>query len=316
MKESSEPENEEELEDDEEYYYADGERIEKTDEMKSYEKETGKYAVWRGSITEGFLKWKKGEKVYDRDKERISLYVSEDTKNEWTEFVKKQNYSTVSKLIREAVNSFIDQKTRIISGNKFHLDQDSLTNISHALKEPLTSIKGWSQFLLESESKNLNDEIRQTIKNIFDSSIMLEQKIVNILDKISNTETSGSEILLIEDDLSTIRLLTSYFESKGHTCKGVISGTKAIEELKANRPRIILLDIILPDVNGYDLSKMIKSDKELQNIPIYLLTAIPGSEVEKNIKDCEADGFILKPFDFSDFEGIINFLENKGKSPL
>ena len=109
-------------------------------------------------------------------------------------------------------------------------------------------------------------------------------------------------ILLIEDDLATIRLLTSYFESKGYTCKGVISGTKGIEELRNATPKLILLDIILPDLSGYDLCKMIKSDKNFAEIPVYLLTAIPGSEVEKNIEETKANGYILKPFDFSDFE--------------
>ena len=45
----------------------------KTEQMKNYEAETGKYAVWRGIVTEGFRKWKEGEKIYDRDKERISF---------------------------------------------------------------------------------------------------------------------------------------------------------------------------------------------------------------------------------------------------
>jgi len=51
--------------------------FEKSDEMKRYEKETGRYAIWRGVVTEGFRKWQKGEKVYHRDKERVSLYVSD-----------------------------------------------------------------------------------------------------------------------------------------------------------------------------------------------------------------------------------------------
>ena len=54
--------------------------------MALYQERTDKYAIWRGSITEGFKKWLKGEKIYDRDKERISLYVSEDTKKKMARF--------------------------------------------------------------------------------------------------------------------------------------------------------------------------------------------------------------------------------------
>jgi len=59
---------------------------EKTEQMKRYEKETGRYAIWRGVVTKGFRKWQRGEKVYHRDKERISLYVPEDTKSKWLDY--------------------------------------------------------------------------------------------------------------------------------------------------------------------------------------------------------------------------------------
>jgi len=282
--------------------------IEKTEEMKRYEEETGKYAVWRGTITEGFKKWKKGEKIYDRDKERISLYVSEDMKEKWIEFIQEKDISTISKLIRESVNSFIDEQSQLIKGDLYKMDLQTISNISHALKEPLTTIKGFSQLLIENYKEELDEEIMMTIQNIFDQSIQLENKIINILDNIK-VETNKYDILLIEDDLATIRLLTSYFESKGYTCKGVISGTKGIEELKNSLPKLILLDIILPDLSGYDLCKMIKSDKTYKEIPVYLLTAIPGSEVRKKLDEIKADGYILKPFDFSDFEELFKYLE-------
>ena len=281
----------------------------KSEEMERYENETGKYAIWRGIITEGYKKWAKGEKVYNRDKERISLYVSEDTKNDWQEFIKNSNYSTISKLIRESVKIFIDENPNSESGiNK--LNSQTISNISHALKEPLTSIKGYSQLLLENYRETLNDNILSTIRNIFDQSILLENKIIGFLDDIQ-VESPKYDILLIEDDLATIRLITSYFESKGYVCKGVVSGSKGIEELKNSTPKLILLDIILPDLSGYDICKTIKSDKEYKKIPVFFLTAIAGSEVEKNLDETHADGYILKPFNFSDFEVIFDIINEK-----
>ena len=277
--------------------------------MREYEDTTDKYANWRGNITEGFMKWLKGEKIYDREKERISLYVADKTKEEWSDFIKthKDKYNTISKLIRESVNYFIKQKSTLINEDLHKLDNQTLTNISHALKEPLTSIKGFSQLLIENSRDEMAENVFNTIQNIFNQSILLENKIVTILDNIK-TDASQYDILLIEDDLATIRLLTSYFESKGFSCKGVVSGTKGLEELANNPSKLVLLDIILPDYSGYDICKQIKSNKELQNISVYLLTAIPGSEVEKHLEDSNADGYILKPFDFSDFEVIFQYL--------
>ena len=277
--------------------------------MKEYEDTTDKYANWRGNITEGFMKWLKGEKIYDREKERISLYVADKTKEEWSEFIEthKNEYNTISKLIRESVNYFIKQKSTLINEDLHKLDNKTLTNISHALKEPLTSIKGFSQLLIENYRGEMEENVFNTIQNIFNQSLLLEKKIINILDNIK-TENSQYDILLIEDDLATIRLLTSYFESKGFSCKGVVSGTKGLEELANNPPKLVLLDIILPDYSGYEICKKIKSSSDLQNISVYLLTAIPGSEVEKHLEESNADGYILKPFDFSDFEVIFQYL--------
>ena len=279
------------------------------DLRKLYEEETDKYTVWRGAITEGFKKWLKGEKIYDRDKERISLYVTADVKTKWTEFKKNHEYSTISALIRESVDYFIERKSDLLIGGLNKMDDKTISNISHALKEPLTTIKGFSQLLLENFKDELKEDVLDTIKNIFNQSLLLESKIINILDKINLEETTLQyDILLIEDDLATIRLLTSYFESKGYNCKGVVSGTKGIEELRAGIPKLILLDIILPDISGYEICKMIKEHKSYHKVPIYLLTAIPGSEVERKMVETKADGYILKPFDFSDFEIIFQYL--------
>jgi len=275
--------------------------------MYQYEKDTGKYAIWRGFVTEGFKKWLKGEKIYLRDKERISLYVSEDTKEKWINYIKNNETSTISKLIRKAVEDFIESKKDQYENNIFKISPFRVTNISHALKEPLTSIKGYSQLLLENYRDKLNDQILDTVKNIFDQSILLENKIISFLDNIK-VETEY-DVLLIEDDLATIRLIKQIFESRGFRCKGVVSGSKGLEELGNAIPKLILLDIILPDLDGFKICETIKSDNEYKDIPVYFLTAIAASEVEKNLG--KANGYILKPFNFSDFEPIFTLLNSK-----
>jgi len=283
--------------------------------MKKYEDENDKYAIWRGAITEGFKKWLKGEKIYTRDKERISLYVDDKIKGDWQKFINKNKstFPTLSELIRQSVKSFIEDSSRV-SSDLSKLNPSTISNISHALKEPLTSIKGYSQLLLESEEfrGKLSQHIEETIKNIFDQSNLLENIIKNFLDNIQ-PESTPYDILLIEDDLATIRLITSYFESKNFICKGVISGTKGLEELRMVVPKVILLDIILPDLSGYDICQTIKTDNTYKKIPVYFLTAISASEIKKRLNETLADGYILKPFNFSDFNVIFEILNGKVK---
>jgi DNA-binding response OmpR family regulator len=106
-------------------------------------------------------------------------------------------------------------------------------------------------------------------------------------------------------------LITNYFDNKEYICKGVVSGTKGLEELRRTIPKVILLDIILPDISGYDICNTIKTDNSFKKIPVYFLTAISESEVKKNFQKYGADGYILKPFNFSDFDVIFEILNGK-----
>ena len=275
----------------------------KTKEMLQYEEETGKYAIWRGKVTDGFLRWKAGEKIYDKDKERISFYVSEETKAKWKDFAELYNYSTISKLIREAVNNFIDKKATLYNKSLENLNIDALSQLSHSLKEPLTSIKGYLQLLIEGYNNKLDGDVSDIINKVLAQSNLLENKIVEDLDHIS-VHTNHCDILIIEDNITTINLLRDYFESKGYSCKCALTGDKGLKALANASPKLILLDIILPDINGFEICKSIKNNARTKDIPIYYLTAVPRTKVDEMMEETKADGMILKPFNLSD----LNFL--------
>jgi CheY-like chemotaxis protein len=241
---------------------------------------------------------------YNQEKERISLYVSKDVKEEWQTFAKNNNFTTLSKLIREALKFFIQCRG---------LDLHSL---SHGLKEPLTSIKGYLQLIIETSGDSLDDKVLSTLKNVLSQCSILENKIVDHLDRFEpeNEEVvldneMEYDLLLIEDDVETVNLLTSYFESIGISCRGILSGLKGLKELKRYKPKLVLLDIILPDKNGYEILQTMKADNDLKDIPVYFLTAIPSVEVEKKTLELGAAGSILKPFNLTDFDVITKILK-------
>ncbi|MFX0023936.1 MAG: response regulator [Candidatus Hermodarchaeota archaeon] len=281
--------------------------------MEDFERETGKKAIWRGTVTESFKKWQDGKDDFITDKERISLYVSKDAKEEWLNFADNNNYSTLSKLIREALKFFIEYRSKIIIKNK-NVDIDLLSSLSHDLKEPLTSIKGYLQLVIEAYGSNLDDKVISIIKNVLGQCQILETKIIEYLDQFEKEKEEELEekvkydILLIEDDVETVNLLTSYFKSLSISCKGVLSGFKGLKELKKHTPKVLLLDIILPDINGYEILKRINADRKLKEIPVFILTAIPNIEIEQKIKELGATGVILKPFNLSDFNIVQNHL--------
>ena len=275
----------------------------KTDQMKKYEKEIGRKAIWRGRVTESFKKWEKGEKIYRDDKERLSMILPNDIKSEWIEFNKKNNIPTISKLIRESVGFYIKNYINLKNIEKF-------PETAHGLKEPLTSIKGFSELLMRDKKNEISLEILLTIKDIYDQSLVLEEKIYN-LDPYAQNGEYAYDILIVDDDIVTIKLLTQYFESRGIECLTTTDGNESLDYLAKFEPKVILLDIILPNISGYEICKKIKSDNRLKNIPVYYISAVSPSVVEKQTIETGADGFFLKPFKMDDFDIIIELLQKK-----
>ncbi|MHA1982137.1 MAG: response regulator [Promethearchaeota archaeon] len=281
--------------------------IKKTEEMEKYEEETGRQAIWQGELTKGFERWKDGEKNYYGDKKRISVYVSRETEKNWQDFIKNVESKTLSKLIRVSVNEYIKEKLREKGNFSLNLDYQLNPNAMYYLKQRVTIIKGFLQLILEKYKLDLNEEIVSIVENILDHTQQLENKFISKKDKAS-AGPSQFDVLLIEDDLLTVELLTNYFISKGYLCKGVYTGASGLEELVMNTPKLILLDIILPDVSGFDICKQIKQNEKFKDIPIIFLTAIPGFKVQEKMEETQADGYILKPFDLVDFEFLFNYL--------
>ena len=83
-----------------------------------------------------------------------------------------------------------------------------------------------------------------------------------------------NDVLLIDEDRATVKVITRYLESKGYSCKGVVSGARGLEELKRNMPNVILLDVYLPDGSGFEVCKKIKSGEVCEEIPILYLTTL------------------------------------------
>ncbi len=118
------------------------------------------------------------------------------------------------------------------------------------------------------------------------------------------SEKGQYDILVIEDNLPTIHLLRAYFKSEGFKSKCVISGTKGLEELKRELPKVILLDLTLPDLDWYDVAKKIKANKSSKDIPLYVFGEITKIDVLDKVEELGAVGVIPKPFCFNDFKVI------------
>ena len=127
--------------------------------------------------------------------------------------------------------------------------------------------------------------------------------------KADNSKLKNPDLLIIDEDSATCTVLEAYFKIKGYSTRSVSTGTKALEELKECTPKIILLDILLPDIKGFDICRQIKCDKELCDIPVFYTSALPEPNIAEKIQDTKADGYFLKPFNFSEFDILFRYLD-------
>lgn len=84
----------------------------------------------------------------------------------------------------------------------------------------------------------------------------------------------GKVILLVDDDLTLREMYDERFKAEGYTIVQASNGEEAIVKAKEVKPNIIMLDIMMPKINGFDVLKQIKADEELKNIPVIVLTAL------------------------------------------
>ncbi len=103
-------------------------------------------------------------------------------------------------------------------------------------------------------------------------------------------------VLVVEDDLHISKLLKYNLQKAGYKCSVVITGEEALETLNNEEIDLIILDIMLPKMDGFDTCRTIKADALLSTIPIIILTA-RGEEVDRVVGlELGADDYVVKPF--------------------
>ncbi len=115
-------------------------------------------------------------------------------------------------------------------------------------------------------------------------------------------------ILVIDDDLVLIKLAETRLKANGYD---VATSTEAAEGLKKainDKPDLIILDVMMPIVNGYNFCRLLKSQHEHKGIPIILLTSRSGDDDKKIGDEVGADAYITKPFNMDDLLNTVKTL--------
>ena len=106
---------------------------------------------------------------------------------------------------------------------------------------------------------------------------------------------SPAKILVVDDTPKNVKLLADLLTVKGYTVVTAASGAEALRQVEAEKPDLVLLDVVMPEMSGYEVCRKIRENPATQILPVVMVTALDPSEERIKGLDAGADDFLTKP---------------------
>ncbi|MDD4894616.1 MAG: response regulator [Candidatus Omnitrophica bacterium] len=114
-------------------------------------------------------------------------------------------------------------------------------------------------------------------------------------------------IMLVDDELDLLKVTSFRLKRAGYEVVTAVDGQAALDLLKGNKPDLVLLDVHLPIIDGYEVCKRMKENEELKQIPVIFFSATSSAQkIEAKTKELNAQGYLIKPFEA---ENLINIIK-------
>ena len=206
----------------------------------------------------------------------------------------------------------------------------SLSNIRHKLRTPLNHIIGYSEMLLEEADEQQLESFASDLNKIHSAGKQLLDMINDLLDPVvfqtnqarlaskatdsptlfrdiesrkhsrsdddSTAQRPSSHLLVVDDNEGNRDMLSRRLRHEGYTVETAENGRKALEMIKSQPVDLVLLDVMMPEMNGYEVLEELKSDSTLRDIPVIMISAL--GEIESVVRCIEmgAEDYLPKPF--------------------
>jgi two-component system alkaline phosphatase synthesis response regulator PhoP len=123
-----------------------------------------------------------------------------------------------------------------------------------------------------------------------------------------NQSQPRARVLVVDDEADLVRILQFGLQSIGYHVETASDGQEALKKAREMKPDIILLDLMLPKLDGYKVCRLLKFDERYKNIPIIILSARTQEGDQLLAMEMGANRFITKPYDFQEVLGHIEAL--------
>lgn len=124
------------------------------------------------------------------------------------------------------------------------------------------------------------------------------------------------DILIAEDEPSILESLDFILRRAGWSISSVTDGDAVLEGVRRLKPRMLVLDVMLPKRSGFDILKHLRADAETENLPVLILTAKGQQQDRRIAEELGANGFVTKPYSNAEVVGAVRTLlgENGGQA--
>ncbi|MCW5721685.1 MAG: response regulator [Devosia sp.] len=123
------------------------------------------------------------------------------------------------------------------------------------------------------------------------------------------------DILIAEDEPSILESLDFILRRAGWSIGSVTDGEAVLDGVRRLRPRMLVLDVMLPKRSGFDVLKQIRADAEMRSLPVLILTAKGQQQDRRIAEDLGADGFVTKPYSNAEVVGAVRQLLGDDAGP-
>lgn len=105
------------------------------------------------------------------------------------------------------------------------------------------------------------------------------------------------QVLVVEDDPEVNELVGAYVQIAGFDYDSAPNGSIALEKIRDHPPALVVLDVMLPDLDGFEICRRLRNDVVTHDLPVVMLTALDRDEYRQRGQQCGANAFLTKPFD-------------------
>lgn len=107
----------------------------------------------------------------------------------------------------------------------------------------------------------------------------------------------AKKILVVDDEAEIVKILSMRLRVNGYDVISALEGEDGLNKARTQKPDLLILDLMLPKLSGYEICRMLKFDDEFKSIPIIILSALHEQKEKDKTVESGADAFFVKPFD-------------------